>query len=272
MQVRRAGSLRPVRDPIPEETGAYLEELAARLRLVLEGDLVGVYAAGSLALGGYDERRSDVDVAAVTREPLPDAAKQRIVASVRNESLPCPARGLELVVYTAGLAGAATPGAGYELNLNTGRAMPFHFSYAPGDGHAEHWYAIDRAIVREHGRALLGPPAARLFAAPPRSMLLGLLAASVRWHEQSGLARDDDAVLNACRALRFMAEGRWSSKQDAGTWARERVADGGLVADALAARQGSGERLAPARVRRLLEDARRSLEQAAGGVPPARPA
>jgi hypothetical protein len=42
------------------------------------------------------------------------------------------------------------------------------------------------------------------------------------------------------------------------------VADGALVADALAARPGSGEGLEAARVGRFLEAARRSLEGAAG--------
>ena len=255
-----------MRDAIPEETGAYLDQLVARLHIALGEDLVGVYAGGSLALGGYAERRSDVDVAAVTRRALSEGNKGEIVASVRHESLPCPARGVELVVYTANAVGTPTPEAGYELNLNTGREMRFHVSYAPGDGQAEHWYGIDRAVVREHGRALLGPPAARLFAAAPRSILLALLAESVRWHEQAGAARDDDAVLNACRALRFAAEGRWSSKQDAGDWARERLADGALVADALAVRQGFSAGLEGGRVRRFLEAARRPLEEAAGGA------
>ncbi len=252
-----------MRDPIPKETGAYLDELVARVRSVLGADLVGVYAGGSLALGGYDRRRSDIDVAVVTSARLSAETKREIVASLRHEALPCPARGLELVLYTAETAGTPTPGAGYELNLNTGRAMPFHVSFAPGGAQAEHWYGIDRAVIREHGRALLGPPAARVFAALPSSMLLGLLAEAVRWHEQSDVARDDDAVLNACRALRYAAEGRWSSKQAAGDWARERLPDGALAADALAARRGSGEGLEGARVRRFLEAARRSLEQAA---------
>lgn len=253
-----------MRDPIPTETVEYLDELVARLRTALGADLVGVYAGGSLALGGYDERRSDVDVAVVTRGAPVRAAKEKLVASVRHESLPCPARGLELVVYTAESAGLATPAAGYELNLNTGRAMPFHVSFAPGDRQAEHWYGIDRAVIHEHGRALLGPPAARVFSAPSTRMVLGLLAEAVRWHEHAGVARDDDAVLNACRALRYAAEGRWTSKQDAGEWARTRVADGALVADALAARPGSGEGFDAARVGRFLEAARRSLEEAAG--------
>ncbi len=45
------------------------------------------------------------------------------------------------------------------------------------------------------------------------------------------------AVLNACRALRYATDGRWSSKVDAGRWALERVDDHPLIAEAFAARR-----------------------------------
>ncbi len=133
------------------ETTRYLQEVVRRLRAILGDELVGAYAGGSLALGGYDPGRSDVDVAVVCRGRLADEAKLEIVRALRHEALPCPARGLELVVYPESTVREATPDAGYELNLNTGRSMPFHLSLSPGDGEAEHWYGIDRAIVRDHG-------------------------------------------------------------------------------------------------------------------------
>jgi streptomycin 3"-adenylyltransferase len=173
-------------------------------------------------------------------------------------------------VYPEATARGANGAAGYELNLNTGREMPFHLSLAPGDGEDEHWYGIDRAILREHARALLGPPAERVFVPIPRRVLLRLLAESTRWHEQEGVARSDDAVLNACRALRYAAEGVWSSKPEAGEWARSRVEDGALADDALAARRGSAGRLDPVRVARFLEAARRSLVAAGGPGAPRR--
>jgi hypothetical protein len=259
----------PVSAPSPSETTWYLEAVVERLRELLGDDLVGVYAGGSLALGGYDPGRSDVDVAVVCRGPLPDGRKEELAAALRHEALPCPARGLELVVYPEATVRRGTAAPGYELNLNTGRAMRFHLSLAPGGGEAGHWYAIDRAILRERGVTLLGPPPDRLFAPIARRTLLELLAASVRWHGQDGGA-SDDAVLNACRALRYEAEGVWSSKPDAGEWARERIDDPVLVSDALAVRAGIDRRLDRRRVLGLLGASRRLLLGAARAAPPAR--
>jgi hypothetical protein len=198
---------------------AYLAELARRLRDVLGDDLVGVYAGGSYALGAYEPGRSDVDVTAVAAGPLAPEPKQRIVERVRHEALPCPARGLELVVYPLRTARGGGGEPGFELNLNTGARMPFRVDEAPGDIEG-FWFAIDRAILREHGIPLLGPPPAEFFAPIPRATLLRLLGESVRWHRgEAGQPTAADAVLNTARALRFAAEGTWAPKRAAGEWA-----------------------------------------------------
>ena len=210
---------------------AYLDELVAALARILGDDLAGVFAGGSWALGGYVPVESDLDVAAVVRARLPRETKHRLVAALRHEALPCPARGLELVVYTLAAVREPTAEGAYELNLNTGARMTFRADEAPVPGDL-HWFAIDRAVLREHGVALLGPPAAEVFAEIPRALLLPVLADVVRSYRGGG--DRDDAVLNACRALLFAEEGRWASKQAAGRWALGRVGDEELVAAALA--------------------------------------
>jgi hypothetical protein len=246
-------------DPAGLSIEQYLDALVARLREILGDELLGVYAGGSLALGAFDPQRSDLDVAAVIRGALSDGTKRTISEALRHEALPCPARGLELVLYPESTVREATGRAGYELNLNTGRAL-FHVSFG-AEGEAEHWYAIDRAILREHGVALAGPPARELFAPIPHETLLSLLLDSVRWHEEEK-TRADDAVLNACRARRYAAEGSWWSKVEAGEWARTRAEDAPLVSQALAARVDDRPLDALA-VARFLAETRRQL----GGRP-----
>ena len=207
----------------------YLAEVARRLREILDDELVGVYAGGSVALGAYREGRSDADVAVVVRSSLPRATKEEIVAAVRHESLPCPARGLELVVYRLG-----SPE--FELNLNTGETMPFRVDYEP-DPAESHWFAIDRAILHDRGVKVVGPPPAEVFDPPTRAELLPVVAQSLRWH-LGGEARANDMVLNACRSLRYAVTDEWTSKPEAGRWALDHVEDADVVRDALAAQSG----------------------------------
>ena len=145
----------------------YLAELARRMQEILGDGLVAVYAGGSYALGAYEQGRSDIDVTAVVAHALDAATKDELVEALRHEALPCPARGLELVVYPLATARSGTGAPGFELNLNTGEGMDFRVDHEPGDIE-DFWFAIDRSILREHGKPLLGPPPAELFSPIPR--------------------------------------------------------------------------------------------------------
>jgi predicted nucleotidyltransferase len=122
--------------PVVNVERAYLEEIARRLRAVLGDPLVGVYAGGSYALGGYQPGRSDLDVAVVVREPLAEGAAAEILAAVGHDALPAPARKLELVVYTEEAARSQSVEPSFELNLNTGPGeLRVDLAAEPGEGH-----------------------------------------------------------------------------------------------------------------------------------------
>jgi Domain of unknown function (DUF4111)/Nucleotidyltransferase domain len=231
---------------------AYHHELASRLRRILDDQLVGVYATGSYALGDYDPRRSDLDVVAVCRGSLSTEQKEAVVAAVRHESLPCPARGLEFVVYPERTVRMPTDRAGFELNVNTGPKIGFRVDFAPGDVE-RHWFPLDRAIAASRGTVIDGPPVEELFAPMPRDVLLPVIRESLEWHKRRDVGGDDDAVLNTCRTLRFLTDGVWTSKGEAGTWALDHVADRALVEAALASRNRSAE-LGRDRVEALIDD------------------
>jgi predicted nucleotidyltransferase len=214
----------------------YLAELVERAHRAAGAELVGVYAGGSYALGAYAPGRSDLDVAVVVQRPAARALQDELVAGLRHEALPCPARGLELVVYREAVVREPTLDALFELNLNTGATMPFRADYEADVADA-HWFAIDRSILAQAGTALAGPPASSVFAPIPPATLAPVLLEALRWHA-GGEARGDDAVLNACRTWRFVEEGVWSSKPAAGAWVLERVDDPALVRAALAVRSG----------------------------------
>jgi predicted nucleotidyltransferase len=245
---------------VPHELGSYLDELAARVARILGPRLVGVYAGGSVAFGAYRHGRSDVDVAAVSAARVSAARKQAIVDALRHEALPCPARGLEFVLYPLDVARSGTPEPGFELNLNTGERMALRVDVAPDPSEA-HWFAIDRSILAGCGVAIVGPPAGTVFGRVPRDAVLTLLEQSLAWHE-GGDSRADDAILNAARTLRFAREGVWSSKTAAGEWALSAVDDPQLVERALAATVADGPDPPHEDAARFVADVRRRLAEA----------
>ncbi|MET8254027.1 nucleotidyltransferase domain-containing protein [Micromonospora sp. NPDC005197] len=226
----------------------YLDDLVDTARDVLGADLVGAYAAGSVGLGAYQAGRSDVDVALVCAGALTEAVKRTLVARLRHEALPCPARGLELVVYQRAVAAAGSPEPGFEVELNTGPAMPFRRTLDPADrpsADGRFWYGLDRSILHQSGVALLGPPAAEVFGDLTPADLSRLLIEALTWWLALPTPPGDrpapgaeDAVLGACRSLVRHRDGEWLSKVAAG----RRLVDTGdpaeVIRRAIAARHG----------------------------------
>ncbi|HEY3182654.1 MAG TPA: aminoglycoside adenylyltransferase domain-containing protein [Gaiellaceae bacterium] len=121
--------------------------------------------------------------------------------------------------------------------------MTFRVDYEP-DPAETHWFALDRAILRDRGVPFVGPPPEEVFDAIPRATLMPIVVQSLRWH-LGGEAQPDDAVLNACRSLRYARTGEWTSKLEAGRWALEDVDDADhLVRDALGGTPVDPERAA----------------------------
>ncbi|SCG36990.1 nucleotidyltransferase [Micromonospora humi] len=239
-----------------DDVRGYLADLVRRARDVLGADLAGAYAAGSVALDAYQPGRSDVDVALLVATPPSVAAKRELVDRLRHESLPCPARGLELVVYRREVAASGTSDPGFEMELNTGATMPFRATYDPADRPAadgRFWYALDRSILRQSGLSLLGPPAVDAFADPAPAALRTLLVDALRWWLALPTPPGDapapgaeDAVLGACRALVRCRDGVWLGKVDAGRRVAAADPDAALILRAVAARSGGPPPSGPA--------------------------
>ncbi|NGM15445.1 nucleotidyltransferase domain-containing protein [Verrucosispora sp. CWR15] len=223
----------------PEPLRRYLSDLVAVADEVLGTELCGAYAAGSVGLAAYQPGRSDVDVALVCAGPLDHGVAEELVPRLRHEALPCPARGLELVVYRQAVARSGSPEPGFEVELNTGARMDFRVSYGPAQRPSADglfWYGLDRSILHQSGRVLLGPPAADAIADLAPDDLRRLVLDALRWW----LARPvpagevpapgaEDAVLGACRSWVRLRTGVWLPKVAAG---RRLLDEAGPLVDA----------------------------------------
>jgi RimJ/RimL family protein N-acetyltransferase len=244
-------------DELVEDCGRAAAGLLGRL---LGDDLVGAYLVGSGALGGVAPGQSDVDVVAVCAAAPPAERTRAVVAGQGELAMTWPLRGLELVLYTRAAVAAPARSPRFALNLNVGPRMPYRVSLDPADEPA-HWFLLDLAILRDHGRTLSGPPPRDLVGPIPRSWLLEAVRDSLAWHDAHEGALQQ-TVLNASRGWRFASEGVWSSKDDAGAWALARTDDPATVETALALRYGDRSRpLDPARVRAFQDQVRARVEE-----------
>lgn len=222
---------------LDQSLSEYATALLARLRTVLGERLLGAWVIGSAGAGSYEPGISDIDVAVAVSGPLGNDSRRRLAAELSHAALPCPARKLELVVYTRAALATPVEGLAFELNLNTGASEPEHVTFDIGD-ESPHWFLLDLAIAREASIALAGPPLASLLGPIPRSASLAALRLSLDWFE----ANEPDGasvLLAASRAWRFAEERTWGTKPEAAEWAARRDGDfRPLVERALRLRRG----------------------------------
>ena len=202
-----------------------VNRVLARLRegaeAILGPKFLGLYLYGSLASGGFQPQRSDVDFVVVVREELTPAEVEALTAMHRELA----ASGLK---WAAKLEGSYLPLAdlrrydpqgGPYLCVNEGR-----FYQA---GHGWDW-VIQRHTLRTHDMAVAGP-SIRPWIDPvsPEELRRAIRELLAEWwapmlQDPAFLARREYqafAVLSMCRALHTLATGQVVSKEEAGAWA-----------------------------------------------------
>ncbi|MDP9868680.1 MULTISPECIES: nucleotidyltransferase domain-containing protein [Streptosporangium] len=78
----------------------YAGDVASVMSEIFGPRLVGAYLHGSAVLGGFDPRRSDVDLLVVCQDPMTAEQRSAVAERLSDDRLPCPAQGLELSVVT----------------------------------------------------------------------------------------------------------------------------------------------------------------------------
>lgn len=222
---------------LPPPVEQYLTTLAVRVAEALGDNLVGTYLHGSAVLGGFNPDRSDVDVLVVVHHGLTGQDRDELAARLDPRALPVPAATLEMSVVTLDSARRPTAAPSYEMHVNT-----FRDRIADGRGRVDPDLLLHYPIVRQCGR-LLGPGMSpeEVFAPLPRSLVLAAMATELEEASDSGEATPEYILLNACRNLAYLEEGRFYSKIGGGEWvvARAPDVDPHLVRAALRRQDGS---------------------------------
>jgi hypothetical protein len=196
---------------------AYAATLTAQLAAALDGALTAAYLHGSAALGGWIPERSDVDILFVVRDDISPAAAAEAGRTLLAAAAACPGRCLECSIVTASAAARPAPPWPFVLHVGFRDGEQVLHMGARRDGDAD--LLMHYAVCRAAGIALAGPPPSARIGAIGRAVILGYLAGELGW----GLANapENYAVLNACRALVYLREGRIVAKVAGGLAALE---------------------------------------------------
>jgi predicted nucleotidyltransferase len=202
-----------------DELNDVLDEFLASVQAILGGNLCGAYLQGSFALGDADEH-SDVDFIVVTHDDVTDAEAGELQAMHQRiyRLEPHWAQHLEGSYISKEKLRRVDPARSPLLYLDNG-ATEF-----ARDKHCN--TAVVRWTLREHGVVLSGPdPKSLIDSVTADDLVDDVLAALVEWDEwrrgtpivsRRGVGV---LVLTLCRMLQTIAEGRVTTKVEAGEWA-----------------------------------------------------
>ncbi len=109
---------------VPAEVRPYLTDLVRRAHQTCGARLRSAFAVGSIALADYRHGRSDIDVILVVDPSLPGSAIHELAEVLAHPALPCPAAGLELVVYDATFAARPSSAAATSPSTSLITGMP----------------------------------------------------------------------------------------------------------------------------------------------------
>ncbi|VAV93985.1 hypothetical protein MNBD_ACTINO02-202 [hydrothermal vent metagenome] len=201
-------------DGLPAIVQEYLRDLTERVVSVFEERTVGVWLIGSAAYGGYTEN-SDLDVQAAVAGPT-DSEVAALVEMINHEALPCPAAGLEFVLYARDVLVDPVAPLQWSLNLNGG---PKRSPSLSTDFTSEEWFwfVLDLAVVRDLSVALHGQDLVDVVGMFSRDVQIAAIADSVRWHA-AHVPDGPSRGANAARGLRFIETGTWGSKPEGLAW------------------------------------------------------
>lgn len=221
-----------------DEVFACAQRLATDLRGPADDKLLAVYLHGSAALGGWVPGRSDIDVLVVVADDTGDASADSMAQAIATAGALCTGPGLEATIVAASAARDPGPPWPYLRHVVASPAGPARVvapdDTTPGDRDLLMHYVLCRTA----GRPVLGPSPRELIGAVARPDVLAYLADELSW----GLANASEryAVLNACRALVYLADGAIISKVGGGETALRRdLGPADVITRALAQQRGA---------------------------------
>lgn len=194
-----------------------LDALVKGLRDVLGDALVGVYAHGSLALGCFNPRASDLDVLVVTRRattPEERGALGGLFRRISGPKAPGDRRPLELSVLASEQLDRWRHPPPYDLHYSERHRD----GDLPADGEDAD-LAAHVTVARGVGVALVGPPAREVFPEVPTADLHAALLADFDWCMEIAYKHPGYAVLSMARVWAALATGGLHSKATGAEWA-----------------------------------------------------
>lgn len=213
-------------DKWSHEVNDFVMNIVDEAKAILEDRFVGFYVHGSLAMGGFNPSRSDIDVLVVTKRELTIEENRKLATVLlRVSNNPYP---VEISVLTEDHLRDWKHPCFYEFHYSEDWRERYELAlsnevveYIADLKGEDPDLAAHLTILNQRGICVEGPPIRALFPSIPRSDYV----ASILYDYDDCLldieANPVYCVLNIVRVYWYLRDGEVSSKEEAGKWGRK---------------------------------------------------
>lgn len=198
-----------------------LNEIVSKSQEILGEKLTGIYLHGSMAMGCFNPKKSDIDIIIVIEDCISNTQKIMLMKNIVFLNSKAPKKGLEISVVKKEYCNPFVYPTPYELHFSSAHLKWFNDN--PND-YIEKMKGEDLdlaahfTIIRKYGIVLYGERIEDIFAPVPEKDYFDSISSDIERAEDDILKQPIYVILNLCRVLAFVSEGLCLSKEDGGKW------------------------------------------------------
>lgn len=198
-----------------------LEDITSACKRIFSDGLTGVYLHGSMTMGCFNPKKSDIDLIIVVEKDISDEQKTEFMKEVVEFNKIAPKKGLELSVVKRAVCKPFVYPTPFELHFSP--AYLGWFTDNPADyvrkmKGGDKDLAAHFTIIRNYGVVLYGERIDAVFGEVPRKDYMDSIWLDIKEAREEISENPVYIILNLCRAAAFLEEGAVVSKKQGGEW------------------------------------------------------
>ena len=207
---------------ISSQADGVIQGFVEQSREILQDNLVGIYLHGSLVMGCFNPRKSDIDLIAVVDHHMPDAVKRAYMDMVVGYNASGPGKGIEMSVVRREVCNPFVYPTPFELHFSAAHLKWYRDDpedYIRRMNGTDKDLAAHFTVIGKRGVCLYGAPVSDVFGEVAGSYYRDAL-----WYDIEGAAEEITEqpmylTLNLARVLAYQEDGLVLSKREGGEWA-----------------------------------------------------
>ncbi len=210
----------------PEELKLILDKMVEGFRNILQDDLVGIYLHGSLAMGCFNPKSSDIDFLVIVKDKLEVETKRKIIDVILqlSRSKYMPEKDFEFSVILQKYLEPFIYPTPFELHYSKMWKRDYELDkvdYTKQDDDPD--LAAHITITLNRGISLYGKLIEEVFHPVPEEYYISSLIYDVEDIPDNITKDPVYGILNMCRVLYYLREKVIFSKDEAAVWALENL-------------------------------------------------